>query len=160
MENSQAFTLFPELALALAGFAGIAATFGGKNRTYDPAEKERLIGLFVISASTIAISVLTIALFSAGLIAATVYFWASCFALLTQIRMVLLFSKVIRFISDPSASTTLKVTVFLFTPIVTSWVLFIGNVIVWQQEWPLIVALTLQLLGGLFLFLRLLTTRN
>ena len=86
-DSIQLFTIFPELALALAGFAGVAATFSGRDRSYDPAEKERLKGLFLIAGSTIIVSISIIALYSAGLTASTVYFWASALALVAQIPM-------------------------------------------------------------------------
>lgn len=42
----EVFSLLAELALALAGFSGVAAAFSGRDRSYRPTEYIRLISLF------------------------------------------------------------------------------------------------------------------
>lgn len=41
------FELSAELSLALAGFSGIAATFGGRGREFSPIDRGRLDAIFL-----------------------------------------------------------------------------------------------------------------
>lgn len=50
IENSDTFQLLVEIAIAVAGFAGVATVFGGQNRSYQAAENLRLRALFQNSA--------------------------------------------------------------------------------------------------------------
>ena len=52
LENSIA--LYAELALALAGFAGVVSAFAGKERQFRPVERIRLVGLMVFSGTVLA----------------------------------------------------------------------------------------------------------
>ncbi|MGH0029313.1 MAG: hypothetical protein ACQGVC_05955 [Myxococcota bacterium] len=49
MSHEEPFALLAELAIALAGFAGVAAAFAGKERAYGPSERLRLFSLFLDS---------------------------------------------------------------------------------------------------------------
>jgi hypothetical protein len=46
LESIGAFELFAELSLALAGFTGVAASFGGRDRDFRPIEVSRIAGVF------------------------------------------------------------------------------------------------------------------
>ena len=46
--------LFAELALALAGFVGIASAFVGRERVFRPVERLRLMGVIGVAASALA----------------------------------------------------------------------------------------------------------
>jgi hypothetical protein len=47
------FALFAELSLGLAGFAGVAAAFGDRQRSHGAGDENRLFGLFVSAAVTL-----------------------------------------------------------------------------------------------------------
>jgi hypothetical protein len=49
----EAVELYAELSLALAGFAGVASAFAGRERTFRPVERLRLVGVVVLSASVL-----------------------------------------------------------------------------------------------------------
>jgi hypothetical protein len=51
---SEVFSLYAELALALAGFTGVASAFAGRERAFRPTELTRLQGILVNSASVLA----------------------------------------------------------------------------------------------------------
>jgi hypothetical protein len=50
IENSDTFQLLVEIAIAVAGFAGVATVFGGQDRSFLAAENLRLRALFQNSA--------------------------------------------------------------------------------------------------------------
>jgi hypothetical protein len=83
VDPQPAFALIAELALALAGFAGVAAAFGGRDRSYAPVELTRLRVLF-----SHAFLALSTSLFAIGLLFATTTEtacrWASVAGMLSQ----------------------------------------------------------------------------
>lgn len=50
IEHVDTFHLLAEIAIAIAGFAGVASVFGGRERQYREAELLRIRGLFEVSA--------------------------------------------------------------------------------------------------------------
>lgn len=49
IDDADAFGLLAELAIALAGFSGVAAAFTGRERTYRPTERIRLLAVLLTS---------------------------------------------------------------------------------------------------------------
>ena len=72
--------------MGLAGFAGVAAAFGGRDRSYNPVERLRLGALFGIAAIPLGGSLLAISLMSAGLTAQFSYLCVSSVGLLSFIE--------------------------------------------------------------------------
>jgi hypothetical protein len=54
MTPDDAISLFAELSLGLAGFAGVGAAFAGRSREFLPLERMRLISVVSLSASVLA----------------------------------------------------------------------------------------------------------
>ena len=54
MTPDEAISLFAELSLGLAGFAGVGSAFAGRNREFRPIERLRLLSVVWISASVLA----------------------------------------------------------------------------------------------------------
>ena len=50
IEHVDTFHLLAEIAIAIAGFAGVASAFGGRDKQYRDAELLRIRRLFQISA--------------------------------------------------------------------------------------------------------------
>jgi hypothetical protein len=69
VEYSDKFDLLAELAIAVAGFAGVASAFGGRERSFGPAELIRLKALFQFSALVLTGCFSLAALASAGIAA-------------------------------------------------------------------------------------------
>jgi len=69
--SEELFGLIAELAIALAGFAGVAAAFAGRERTFEPTERIRLLALFLNSGTILSgcggVFILTLAGASADL---------------------------------------------------------------------------------------------
>ena len=83
MDPQPAFALIAELALALAGFGGVAAAFGGRDRSYAPVEISRLRVLFSHAFLALSTSLFAIGLlFSRSVEIACL--WASIAGVLSQ----------------------------------------------------------------------------
>ena len=150
-----------ELALGLAGFAGVAAAFGGRDRSYEPAERVRLGALFGIAAIPLGGSLLTISLMSAGLTAQSSYLCVSSVGLLALIAVATLFlPRTFQLAAHADASTELWAAVFATVFVAANFVLLAANLILGGEAWPLISAFSSQLVYSLWMFFRILTRRN
>lgn len=160
IEPQSTFELIAELALALSGFAGVATAFGGRDRSYLPIEMARLQSLFVHSFMALAISLLAISLLSFELDPKTGYFWSSCVGALGQAPTAGYFvRRAYGFASDPTASTGWWGFWLTACGTILSALLFGTSVALGGSPGVLISALSVQLLFGLWVFMRLLVHR-
>jgi hypothetical protein len=157
LTHSGIFELLSEIAIAVAGFAGVAVALGGRDRTFGPMELVRITSLFYYSGLVLAGSF--------GLFALTAAEVGSA----TAIRLVS-FGEAIGFVAftattGPSAirNTRPNESWVPFAVIGTYAVivlLCLVNGLVVVREWPLIVAFSITILLSLWLFFRLLTRRS
>ena len=161
MSLTDAIELYAELALALAGFAGVASAFSGRERRFRPVERLRLVGVVSLSASTFAGCLAHAVATIAGLSV----LHASSIAALAN--LVLLASLVIRILPEfwrRSKDSDAQVDGY------SIWLansLFLGEIVLLAYTlfgfgggWQLALAFSLQLLHGLWLFFLLLTREN
>lgn len=158
---TDAIALYAELALALAGFAGVASAFAGRERRFRPVERLRLVGVVSLSASTFAGCLGHTVATIAGL---TEHYASSIAALA---NLALLAPLVIRALPElwrrakdadaqvDNYSLLLVNSLFLCEIVLLAYTLsgFGGG-------WQLVLAFSLQLLHGLWLFYLLLTREN
>ena len=96
-----------------------------------------------------------------GSSAVAAYGWASLIAAVAQSRPAYVgVTRAFVFARDPEMSTSLFVSAVAITLVVGCLVLYVANLILWREAWPLLVAFSVQLAWGLFLFARVLTQRN
>jgi hypothetical protein len=152
------FALFAELSLGLAGFAGVAAAFGGRHRSYRPGDENRLVGLFVSAGVTLAgcVAILTLiatdmAVHNAFLLVSALLFAVS--GMVTLKRVPLNY----RLAQDAEASIEPWAAHLASLHFAALLLLYGGNLWLGGRAWPLIGGFSLQLLFGLWLFTRLLT---
>ncbi len=161
IESDSTFALLAELALGLAGFAGVAAAFGGRDRSYAPVELARLRSLFGAAIVVLAVSLLVLSLMSFDLTPNRTYFWSSAVGGLLQAGLtVYVVPRAYQYAADSSASTTWWVVgaATLFTG--TSLLLFGASLVLGGIKGAIVSALSIQLLYGIWIFVRLLTHRN
>jgi hypothetical protein len=162
IEQLETFTLLAELALGLAGFTGVAAAFGGRDRTYAAIERFRLEGIFLTAAGAMVGSLCVLTLTGAGRPTTEAYRWASLVSapvlLFTLLRIAS--PSMLALMRDPNSSASPWIHALGTTLIAACLFLLAGNFIAWWDAWPLFAAFSLQLTWGLFLFARLLTQRN
>ena len=153
--------MIAELALALAGFGGVAAAFGGSNRSYAPAEITRLQSLFSHAFVALLISSLAITLPSFGLESESAYLWSSRVGALIQIPLSGNFViRAYRLAADPTASTSWSVFGLIVGFLVAIPLLFCASLVLGSSLGFLLAALFVQILFGLWAFTRVLTRRN
>lgn len=161
MEPQPTFALIAELALALAGFAGVAAAFGGRDRSYAPVEVSRLQSLFAHAFLALALSLIAISLLSFDLGSKSSCFWASVTGAVGQALVAGYFiPRAYRYASDPSASPGWWGFGVSTGSMGLSLALLSTSVASGGSMGLLVSALSVQLLFGLWVFTRLLIYRN
>ena len=161
IDSLDTFALLSELAIAMMGFAGVAAAFAGRERTYAPVEEQRLRGLFQMGGIVLVGSLAVPSLSGAGMANSAIFrivglAMAVCVLALAIAEM----PRNVRAMRDPETTTEawipginaamLSVTVLLFA----TDALWIG------EAWPLLSGFSLLLIHGVWIFFRLLTRRN
>lgn len=156
-----AIELLAELSLALAGFAGVASAFSGRERRFQPVERLRLVGVVGLSASAFGGCLAYISAALAGLSESSVQ------ALAALVNLVLLTPLLLHAVpelwrrsGDADAnvdSYSLLLVNVLFS---SEAILLVATVFGFGTGWQLVLAFCLQLLHGLWLFFLLLTREN
>ena len=161
MESSlQSFELIAELALALVGFAGVAAAFGGAAREFRPTERERYVGLFFYAGVSLAGSLTVVVCSSAGLAESEVFRVASIVSLagvlgvLPRHRLAYLAAR------TPDSSSERWALYLTTASIIALLLVYAGNALVLASPWPLSAGYSMQLLLGVWLFFRILFRAN
>ena len=154
LTHSGVFELLSEIAIAVAGFAGVAVALGGRDRSFGPLELVRITSLFFYSGLVLAGCF--------GLFALT----AAEVSAESTIRLVS-FGEAIGFVAFTAATAPSAIRL---TRPHESWVPYVvvgtygvnilfclANGLVVAREWPLIVVFSITILQSLWLFHRLLT---
>ncbi len=157
IEHHDTFALLAELSLGLLGFAGVAASFGGRERAYGTADRHRLGTLFFGSSMVLASCVATLTMDAAHVPARTVFVVVSAvclvgmgFAVLVRLPMNY------RLARDPSASVE-PWAAYVASIVCAVMVLLLGgNLWLGGEAWPLLAADSIALLFCVWVFTRLL----
>ena len=160
MEVTDFLMLCAEVFVALAGFAGVASAFAGRERAFRPIERMRLVGVVTLSASVLggclAYLAASIALLPSGR--------AEAVAGLVSLVLLSPLFPVIPLLwiraRDPDANLD-SWSFDLVTPLTISQTLLHASVgLVYGNGCLLPLAFAFQLLQGLWLFFLLLTRQN
>ena len=159
MTPDDAISLFAELSLGLAGFAGVGAAFAGRSREFLPMERSRLLSVVSLSASVLAGSLayvsVSFASESASLRA------SAATSLAVSLGMLLLIvPRLIRARRRSSAESEMWVLPASIGLLVVAILLYAFNTWSPTSFSLLAAAFSLQLLHALWLFVRLLTRVN
>jgi hypothetical protein len=151
------FELFAELSIALAGFSGVASTFGGRGREFSPIDRGRLDAIFLFSGASLAVSLLVITLADAGFSHARAYSFAcatSGFLILGIFYRQI--PKVLKLRRDGEATTSGAFMAFSFAYLLGLPAAYFWAAVFEQASWPLFAGISSQLLYGVWMFARLL----
>ena len=156
----EAVDLYAELSLALAGFAGVASAFAGRERAFRPIERMRLVGVVTLSASVLggclAYLAASVALLSSG----QAEIVASLVSLVLLSPLFWLLPRLWRRARDADSNVD-SWSLYLVTVLVIAETLLLSSVgLGFGAGWPLALSFGLQLLQGLWLFFLLLTRQN
>lgn len=153
--------MLAEIAIAVAGFAGVATVFGGREKRFREAELLRLRGLFQISALVL------IGCFALASINAAGMYNEKTIALVSMILLVAygltlldVPLKAINLYREKSSTVTVGSLVAAFSLYVLGLPLLMINVFFLRQEWPLILLFSLSILQSIWQFYRLITKEN
>jgi len=162
IDYSETFSVLAELALGLAGFTGVAAAFGGRDRVFSYVDQVRLVGIFLAAGSVLVGCLAVLTLSSAEVSSATTYAWASFAAVsILSPNVYPLVPHTYGFWRDPEISTRGWVFAIVMGQLVACLVLLGGNIASPEvAAWPLVAAFSIQLSYGLFLFARILIVRR
>ncbi len=156
----EAVELYAELSLALAGFAGVASAFAGRERTFRPSERLRLVGVVTLSASVLGGCL-------AYLAASIALLPSSQAESVAGLVSLVLFSPVIWTIPrfwlrarDPDSSVDSWSLYLVPVLMITDVVLLSSAALGFGAGWQLALSFGFQLLHGLWLFFLLLTRPN
>jgi hypothetical protein len=153
--------LLAELALALAGFTGVAGAFGGRDRSYSSGDLIRMESIFLSAGSVLLGTLCALTLCGAGFSDAVAYEWSSLVAAsMLSPFFFRLTPRAIKLAADTAATTSSSVVALGSVQTLASVSILVGNFIAWGAAWPLLTASTLQIAWGLFLFARIMTHRN
>ena len=155
------FGLVAELSLALAGFGGVAAAFGGSNRTYAPFEMDRLRALFLLAALPFATSLLALGLLGLEYEPARVYLLASIAGGLAQAPATAFAAhRAIAAWRDPQSITRWGGVALTLGLNFLALGLYVAGAVSPEVPGYLTLALGAQLVFGLWVFTRILLHRN
>jgi hypothetical protein len=156
-----AFVVLAELSLALAGFTGVVAAFGGRERAFNQVDRMRLSTILWSSGGVLAGSLLLFVLSAGGLSAAAAFPTVGIsMALIGVVNYVQLNPRVL----DNLRNETTTVSNRSFS-LGVAWVvavigLYVTAAVLGGEAWPLLAGFSLQLIWGLLVFSRLLTSSN
>ena len=139
----------------------MAAAFGGRDRSYSPAEIVRLQSLFSHAFLALLLSSLAISLFSFGMGSGSVYWWSSAVGALGEIPLtVYIIIRAYRLAADPTASTSWSVFALIAGFTIPIPLLLVASIVMRGSQGFLVSSLFVQLLFGLWAFTRVLTHQN
>lgn len=160
MNLENAVALYAELALALAGFAGVVSAFAGKERQFRPVERIRLGALMKCSGTVLAGCLAFIVGSIAGVAETSVLVITAIVCLVPTGAMALNFPKFWRRSKDSDATVD-QWAVYLVAVLIFAYLALFGAAIfVPGSSWTIALGFSLLLLHGLWLFVLLLTRAN
>ncbi len=159
MEPAEALSTAPQVAVALAGFAGVVVVFrSGSVHEWSKIDKFRLRILLTNSAVPLALCLVGHLLLTANLSPTTIWRWASAFTAVLFFPIVIVYLKAFRSFSrtelrTASGSRSLFSVGLAFGTAVS--ILKLYNAAVLNAFWPFFLGIISLLLAGIFQFVRL-----
>jgi len=154
------FGLLAELAIALVGFAGVAAAFAGRERAFRATERVRLVTLFLNSGLVLSgcagVHILLLAELAPEIVFRTVSLYL---AVLVPVASLPFLFQAYRFARDPDSTSEPWALYLTSAQVLIVLTLLSVNVLLATPHF-LAGAFWLEILHGLWMFWRLLTRPN
>ena len=161
LSPEEMFPLYAELALGLAGFAGVVSAFAGRDREFRPTERVRFLGVVLASATVLAGTFVffagsaggyddSISLRLSGAICLAISFSMGAPLPLTSWRAG----------KDPDSTTELWSLYVSLGTFIALWSLYSAAAVTQSGYVALVSGFSIQLLHGLWMFVRVLTRAN
>ncbi len=161
MTPEDAIPMFAEVSVALAGFAGVASAFAGRDRTFREIERTRLLSMVGLSASVLAGSLVYVSISMADGPAEQATRYAALMAMApTCLVLFAVAPNSVRHMNDAD-STASPLVMVLSVGLGISAVILYGTIALFPEgTWKLGLCFSLQILHSLWMFLRFLTRAN
>lgn len=157
IEHWDAFGLFSEIAIGVAGFSAVASALGGRERDLTEAEKTRLAMIFMSSGLTLIGCFTLYVLDSASLSADDTIAAASLIVSVTLLFFAAnLIPRVIKVVRTGNSTTSYGALVLTSSYYIVCIPLCIANLAIFRAEWPLILVFAITILITIYVFHRLL----
>jgi hypothetical protein len=161
IDHHSILTLIAELAVAVVGFAGVAAAFGGRDRAYLQIEIDRLKALFSFAFIALTTSLFALSLTSFSGFGESSAFWSSAVGASLHVPTEVYFLRAAyRNVVDPDSSTGLLAASIVVVGTTLAAVLYLASLAVGGHWGLLEMALSTQILFAVWVFVRLLIHRT
>jgi hypothetical protein len=154
------FHLSIEISIALLGFTGVAAAFGGRNRDFTELERARLLSVFSSGVPVLSLSLAALVCLEAGF---SLHDTVSVLGLLGigvgGVYSYMLIPKAAQFASDETATTSRLALALSALSMIVPGACFVAAIFL-GQVWLIVLAFSVYLLIGVWIFFRLLTRLN
>lgn len=156
-----AFVVLAELSLALAGFTGIVAAFGGRARAYNAVERMRLGIILWSSGGVLSGCLLLFVVSAAQLSSEAAYITVGIsMALVRAVSFFRIGPVSLSNLHDKDTTVSTRSFAFAHAWSLATLSLYVTAVALGGAAWPLLAGFSLQLIFGLMVFARLLTSRT
>jgi hypothetical protein len=159
MEPSAALSTSAQIATAIAGFAGVVATFRNESvHNWGQIQKFWLRLLLINSLLPLAFSMVGLLFLAAAPTPQAIWRWCSAFAILFLVPYaVMIFRSLVGFAPGQleAAGGTKYTSNSLFALLIAVCLLQLFNVVVLASFWPYFGAIVTPLLGAMYQFMRL-----
>ena len=157
MEPSEALSTAAQISVALAGFAGVVVVFrSGSVHEWSQIDKFRLRLLLTDSILPLAFCMIAMVLLAVRPVPAPIWSWCSAFVAAFLFPRAILYLNAFLRLPQEQVEQGSRTTFFIVLTIKTAvTVLQLYNVPPIGRFWPFFTAITVQLLTGMFQFVRL-----
>ena len=161
LSPEEMFPLYAELALGLAGFAGVVSAFTGRDREFRPTERVRFLAVVLASATVLVGTFAFFAASAGGCDHPIALKLAGTLSLAISLAMgAPLFATSWRAGKDPDSTTEMWSLYLSAGTFVTLWMLYAAAAVTEIGYVALVSGFSVQLLHGLWMFVRVLTRAN
>lgn len=164
MEPGEALSTAAQVAITIAGFAGVVVVFGSRAaHEWSPVDKFRLRLLLTFSMLPLALSIVGLLLATASLATPVIWQWCSAIAFLFLLAAALAVSRAfVQFSSVELKAAGASRAVFYFGASVgiATTLLQVYNFAVLHVFWPFFAAIVLAILASSLQFMRLILNRH
>src|SRR5262249_25546308 len=157
MQPSEALDVVAQVAVTLAGFAGIVVVFRPEAlHQWSVLDKFRLRLLLANSALPLVFTLFAVLLLSLDPPPAAIWRWCSGFSLVIDVAFLISGRSLSRSVRFDNSNTTTKL-IFRAVSLValSALALQVVNVILWNQFWPFFVGLFVHLVAAIVQFVRM-----
>ena len=156
MAEADLLTIIAEIALGLAGFAGVIAALGPRQRRWQLLDRLRIIALLLNSFLVLIFALVPLGLAAAKFEEKEIWFYSSLVYILFQFHIPFKFRAIFRSVEGYKGFASLPIGYTILAIELSGAGLLMLNVVSLKAAWPHILTLGIVLTTGFFIFAELL----